>query len=104
MVQGWDDELREMVLLKFAQGVMWIEKKLLGLEDEYLIVEPSERIGHAIQQTIEEGGNFGHHSSLNTFRHQSLIGRAIGGAKQSLRAMRYFPTEAAWKVIRKVKF
>lgn len=98
MVQGWDDELREMGLLKFAQGVMWIEKELLGLEDEYLIVEPSERIGHAIQQTIEEGGNFGHHSSLNTFRHQSLIGRAIGGAKQSLRAMRYFPTEAAWKV------
>lgn len=91
-----------MGLLKFAQGVMWIEKELLGLEDEYLIVEPSERIGHAIQQTIEEGGNFGHHSSLNTFRHQSLISRAIGGAKQSLRAMRYFPTEAAWKVIRKV--
>ena len=92
----------EMGLLKFAQGVMWIEKELLGLEEKYLIVEPSEKIGRAIQQTIEEGGNFGHHCSLNTFRHQSLIGRAIGGAKQSLRAMRYFPTEAAWKVIRKI--
>ena len=94
--------LREMGLLKFAQGVMWIEKELLGLEDKYLIVEPSERSGRAIQQTIEEGGNFGHHSSLNILRHQSLVGRAIGGAKQSLRAMRYFPTEAAWKVIRKL--
>lgn len=94
--------LREMGLLKFAQGVMWIEKELLGLEDKYLIVEPSEKIGRAIQRTIEDGGNFGHHSSLNTLRHQSLIGRAIGGAKQSLRAMRYFPTEAAWKVIRKL--
>ena len=96
--------LREMGLLKFAQGVMWIEKELLGLEDKYLIVDPSEKIGRAIQQTIEEGGNFGHHSSLNTLRHQSLIGRAVGGAKQSLRAMRYFPTEAAWKVIRKIIF
>ena len=94
--------LHDMGLLRFAQGVMWVEKELLGLEDKYLIVEPSERIGRAIQQTIEEGGNFGHHSSLNTLRHQSLIGRAIGGAKQSLRAMRYFPTEAAWKLIRKV--
>jgi len=102
MVQGWDDELREMGLMKFAQGVMWIEKELLGLEEKYLIVEPSEKIGRAIQRTIEDGGNFGHHSSLNTLRHQSLIGRAIGGAKQSLRAMRYFPTEAAWKVIRKI--
>lgn len=94
--------LREMGLLKFAQGVMWIEKELLGLEDKYLIADPSERIGRAIQQTIEEGGNFGHHSSLNTLRHQSLVGRVIGGAKQSLRAMRYFPTEAMWKVIRKL--
>lgn len=94
----------EMGLLKFAQGVMWIEKELLGLEEKYLIVEPSERIGRAIQQTIEEGGNFGHHSSLNTLRHQSLAGRAIGGAKQSLRAMCYFPMEATWKVIRKIIF
>lgn len=96
--------LREMGLLKFAQGVMWIEKELLGLEEKYLIVEPSERIGRAIQRTIEEGGNFGHHSSLNRLRHQSHIGRAVGGMQQSLRAMRYFPTEATWKVIRKIIF
>lgn len=93
-----------MGLLKFAQGVTWIEKELLGLEDKYLIVEPSEKIGRAIQRTIEDGGNFGHHSSLNSLRHQNLIGRAIGGAKQSLCAIRYFPTEAAWKVIRKIIF
>lgn len=78
------------------------EEELLGLEEKYLIVEPSEEIGRAIQRTIEEGGNFGHHSSLNILCHQSLVGRAIGGAKQSLRTMRYFPTEAMWKVIRKV--
>lgn len=99
---GLRDLLRKMGLLKFAQGVMWIEKELLGLEDKYLIVEPSEKIGRAIKQTIEEGGNFGHHSSLNKFRHQSFFGRIVGGSKQWLRAMRYFPTEAAWKVIRKV--
>ena len=93
-----------MGLLKFAQGVKWIEKELLGLEDKYLIVEPSEKIGRAIQRTIEDGGNFGHHSSLNSLRHQNLICRAISGAKQSLCAIRYFPTEAAWKVIRKIIF
>ena len=92
--------LREMGLVKFAQGVMWIEKELLGLEEKYLIVEPSEKIGRAIQRTIEEGGNFGHHSSLNRLRHQSHIGRAVGGMQQSLCAMRYFPTEATWKLIR----
>jgi len=94
--------LREIGLLKFAQGVTWIEKELLGLEDKYLIVEPSEKIGRAILQTIEEGGNFGHHSSVNVYRHQSTFGRVVGGAKQSLRAMRYFPMEATWKLIGKV--
>lgn len=94
--------LREMGLLKFAQGVMWVEKELLGLEEKYLIVEPSEWIGRAILQTIEEGGNFGHHSSVNVYRHQSSFGRVVGGAKQSLRAMRYFPMEATWKLIRKI--
>lgn len=101
---GIKEILKECGLLKFAQGVMWVENRLLGLEEKFLIAKPSERIGRAIQRTIEEGGNFGHHSSLNTLRHQSLFGRAIGGAKQSLRAMRYFPMEATWKVIRKMLF
>ena len=101
--EGSDYQLlfKRMGLLKFAQGVMWVEKELFGLKDEYLIVEPSERIGRAIQQTIEEGGNFGHHNRLNIYRHQSLFGRAVGGALQSLRAMHYFPLEASWKIIRK---
>ena len=94
--------LKQMGLLKFAQGVMWIEKELLGLEEKYLIVEPSEKIGRAIQQTIEVGGNFGHHSSVNAYRHQSTFGRVVGGAKQSLRAMRYFAIEATWKLIKKL--
>ena len=94
--------LKRSGLLKFARGVMWVENRLLGLEEEYLIAEPSERIGHAIQRTIEEGGNFGHHSSVNAYRHQSTIGRFVGGAKQSLRAMRYFPIEAIWKLIGKI--
>lgn len=96
------DVLKRCGLLKFAQGVMWVEKELLGLEEKYLIVEPSERIGRAIQRTIEEGGNFGHHSSVNAYRHQSAIGRFVGGAKQSFRAMRYFPIEATWKLIGKI--
>ena len=96
------DVFRKCGLLKFAQGVMWVEKELLGLEDKFLIVEPSERIGRAIQQTIEEGGNFGHHNRLNVMRHQSMFGRAVGGMRQSLRAMQYFPVEASWKMISKI--
>ena len=39
---------------------------------------------------------------LNRLRHQSHIGRAVGGMQQSLCAMRYFPIEATWKLILKV--
>lgn len=89
-------------LLKFASGVMWIEKELLGLEDKYIIVEPSERMGQAIQRIIEEGGNFGHHNRLNVYRHKNLAYRAIGGTYQSFRALNYLPSETIWKIIRKV--
>ena len=92
----------QMGLLKFARGVMWIEKELLGLEESFFVVEPLEKMGRQIQRIMEEGGNFGQYSKINTFRRSSLFGRVVGGIRQSLRNVRFFPSEAIWKIIKKV--
>lgn len=92
----------QMGMLNFARGVMWIEKMLLGLENRYLIVEPSEKVGNHLKKIVEEGGNFGHHNQINKLRHKSIIGRAIGGVRQSLGALKMFPSETAWKLIGKI--
>lgn len=102
IINDWATEFRQVGLYEFAQGVMWIEKNLLGIDDTYLIVEPSERVGRFIQKIIERGGNFGHYDKLNTCRRRSCWGRIYGGAYQSLRALRYFPTEVMWKIIGRV--
>ena len=57
------DELRrklgEFRMLKFARGVMWVLHEKLGLERQYLVAEPDEKVGKLILKQILEYGNFG---------------------------------------------
>lgn len=52
---------KRLGLLKFAQGVMWIVKESLGINEECLIVEPCEGVGRLLLKEILSTGNFGHH-------------------------------------------
>lgn len=54
-------QFKHLGLLKFAQGVMWVEKEILGIDEESLIVEPRERIGKLLLKEILSTGNFGHY-------------------------------------------
>lgn len=49
---------RDLGMLRFAKGVMWIEKELLGLSGEHLLVEGDEKTGKLILKEILEYGNF----------------------------------------------
>ncbi len=91
-------------LLKFARGVMWIEKELLGLEDKYLVVEPSEKIGRLIQEEMEEGGNFGHYDErYNTLRNKGLLARGSADVYRLLHLATTFPSETFWKILHKIE-
>lgn len=39
---------KEFKVDRYARGIMWIMKDTLGLDEGFLIVEPSERIGRTI--------------------------------------------------------
>lgn len=51
---------KELRMMKFVKGVMWVLKNNLGLADEFLLVEPDGKIGSMIEQEIVVGGDFGH--------------------------------------------
>lgn len=51
--------LRSIHLTKLAAAVMWIQKEVFGLEEQYLYIEPDERRGQKLLKEIEMGGNFG---------------------------------------------
>ena len=52
-------KLSEFRMLKFARGVMWVLHEKLGLERQYLVAEPDEKVGKLILKQIQEYGNFG---------------------------------------------
>lgn len=90
-------------LLRFARGVMWIEKECLGLEDEYLIVEPDEKRGRVILKEMLEGGNFGHYDKRYKGRNKGYIARGFTDGYRLLKLATAFPSESMWKLYRKVE-
>lgn len=93
----------EFGLIRFARGVMWIEKECLGLEDKYLLVEPDERRGRVILKEMLEGGNFGHHDERYKSRSKGYIARGITDVYRLLKLATVFPSESLWKIYRKVE-
>lgn len=52
------EQFRQLGMLRFVSGVMWIENKILGLPNEYLLVNVDEKTGKLILKEILEYGNF----------------------------------------------
>ena len=92
--------LKSLGLLKFASGLMWVLQETLGLQDKYLIVEPSEQVGYIILNEIRAGGNFGRYKSEKySLKGRSLLGKAMVFAKRQYRMFSIFPAEAVWQMI-----
>lgn len=95
-------DIKWLGMEKFARGAMWIEKYCLGLEDEYLLFEPSERVGRLIIKEMEEGGNLGQYDSRYTERNKGLLFRGFVDTKRLVTLFPVFPYESFWKVVEKV--
>lgn len=90
-------------LMRFARGVMWVEKECLGLEEKKLLVEPDERRGKVILKEMIKGGNFGHHDSRYKLRENGYIARGFIDVYRLLKLSTVFPSESMWKIYRKVE-
>lgn len=92
---------RRLGLLRMARAVMWVEKEILGLEDEFLPVPPSARAGRLLAHDILDGGNFGRHSSRQRFRRHGRAAKVADGVWHLLRLSTLVPGEAffhfCWK-------
>ena len=90
-------------MLRFARGVMWIEKECLDLSDEYLILEPDEKIGKIILNEMTEGGNFGQHDERYAQRKKGYLMRGLTDTYRLIKLAKYFPSESIWKIVRKIE-
>jgi hypothetical protein len=104
--RGFTDEERkhdcELLLsfgmYRFAAAVMYIMKKVLGLEDKYLLMPPDDKAGRLLLRDIIRGGNFGKYNK--SFAHD---GKDINPKRyfyktfHNLSLVRYYPSETLWE-------
>ena len=98
IVQEWS----KFGMLRLATGVMWVEKEILGLSEELLIVEPNAKKGNMLLEKILEGGNFGHHSSVQRLKGTYYTFR-FAKAIHLLRIASLFPGEATFRMFHKLR-
>lgn len=94
---------RRLGLLRLARAVMWVEREMLGLEDEFLPVPPDKRTGRLLAAEILDGGNFGRHSGRQRFRKRGKVTKALDGVWHLLRLAACFPGEAFFRICHKGK-
>lgn len=76
-------QLDQLKVLRYAKGILWIMKEILGLDESYLYVESDEKMGKLI---LNESMRYG------TFSQNKLM-QVIQQFAGNLRMVRYFPAE-----------
>jgi len=96
------EEWRKFGMLRLATGVMWVEKEILGLPEEYLIVEPNAKKGNMLLDEMLEGGNFGHFCSVQRLKDTYFAFR-FAKAVHLMKIASLFPGEAIFRLIHKIE-
>jgi len=94
--------LKKFRMEKFARAILYIESTLLGLESDYLYLEPDEEEGLFIINEVLEGGNFGYHDIRIKKKLRSEKGhfrRFIALESFNLRLLKHYPSETMWMPI-----
>ena len=95
----WEETFKVLGLFTFAKGVMWIEKHVLSLDKNKLIVPPDERIGKFILSEILSSGNFGVGDSRFTKRLISPVSTNMSILVRNLKMIGMFPVDSIFAPI-----
>lgn len=94
--------LKNLGLLKFARGLMWVLHSVFGLPKNSFICNQDEKVGKRLLHDIVEEGNFGHHKKKYN-DDNSHVGHFIERTTRSLNLFMLFPYEAIWSPIIMIK-
>ena len=87
--------VRELGMVKFAKGLMWVMHEALGMPREWMLWEPDEEEGRYILKQVMTGGNFGHHDKR--LKHS---GGKLGAVKailtHNLHLLTHYPSDVIW--------
>ncbi len=90
-------QLCQFSLKKFVAAVMYIEKEVLGIDDEYLLCVPNRKEGKFLLDEIVRGGNFGQYDTRNRwFEKNERVKRGLFNARRNMRYLFHYPREVVW--------
>ncbi len=95
--------LKHLHLKRFASAVMYVLQTVFGLEDEYLLVEPSAARGARLLDEIMEAGNFGQYDGrIHRPQGEKPFGRFCRTVGRDLRFLADYPGEVIWAPLFKI--
>lgn len=87
--------VREFGMTRFARGLMWVMREVLGMPREWMLWEPDEKEGRYILEQVMMGGNFGHHDER--LKHS---GGKLGAVKailtHNMHLLTHYPEDVVW--------
>lgn len=89
--------LRSVGVERFAGALMYVEQEVFGMDDRYLLCEPSKADGEYLLNEIMEAGNFGHFDSRRKrYKNHSFFRSFFGVWLKNFRHTRFAPMEWFW--------
>lgn len=90
--------LQKFGLFQMAGAVMYVERELLGIEEDCLIVPVDVKRGKFMLNEIMQSGNFGHYDRrVGNFNRRTAFGKNLERLRRDLRLMWLFPSECIWE-------
>ena len=91
------DRLREFKLMKFTSAVMYILHNVLGLEEQYLLIDANEKEGKFLLSEIIQSGDMGKKDSrLSDMRKSSGIQKFLKLEQFKFRLLTHYPSNVIW--------
>ena len=94
------EEMRHLELAKFVEAVMYLEQQMFGLEPEFFLCKPNERLGKLLLAEIELAGNFGKYDKRNQHvNRKSRMDVYLHNVKRNFVFFKFAPSEVLWAPI-----
>lgn len=95
--------MKELNMYGFAGAVMYVMKKVFGMRDECLLVEPDTEKGEKLLASIMKGGNFGMYDTSidRTIKKDSAMS-FLTRTGRNMKLLKEYPEEVLWSPIFKI--
>lgn len=87
------NSLKHLGLWKFAEAMMYVLHKVMGLSEEWMIAPMDMKRGRMLLDDILNGGNFGQYDRLPCFG-KGALGHNLQRLYRDARLLRFYPSEA----------